>query len=360
MEGWRVQMSSSAVYVTASALVTPAGCGIKENLDALFSGRNFFSAPCHFDSRSRLLGVDHTLDEIRGNRTVSLLEKLRGSFNFNFDAGDTVLFLATTVGAVDLVEKKCDGTLYLLEEAKKLFQVRDAVLISAACASGQTAIRVAMEKLQRGFCRKALVVGIDSASEFVTSGFSALGAVSNTICRPYSIDRDGLVLGEAAAAVVLETTPVDASGRIVSVAENCDARHITAPDLGGEHLAMAISSAVSGVDVAGVIGHGTGTKYNDISEIHALQKVFGTGIPPLFSLKGNFGHTLGATGVLQTAVALGLAGRMMFPPQANLTTPEEGAQGCVSNSARSISGKGILSLNIGFGGLNSALFLEGL
>ena len=352
-------MSSRSVCVTSSALATPAGCGVRENLSALSEGRNFFSSPCHFDGKGRVLGVDHTLDDAKINRTAALLEKLKYSSDFTVDSGDTVLFLATTVGAVDLVDKEFDGTLYILEEAKRVFGVSEAVLISAACASGQTAVRTAMEQLNRGFCRKALVVGIDSVSEFVTSGFSALGAVSNTICRPYSIDRDGLTLGEAAAALLLEKDAPESIGRIISVCENCDARHITAPDLEGERLAQAVAGAVAGeLEISGIIGHGTGTKYNDIAEIHALQKVFGNNIPPLFSLKGNFGHTLGATGVLQSVIGLELAACGLFPPQANLTTPEQGAEMCVSGEARRISGNRILSLNVGFGGLNSALVLE--
>ena len=108
--------------------------------------------------------------------------------------------------------------------------------------------------------------------------------------------------------------------------------------------------ALGGVSPAGIIGHGTGTVYNDQAEVAALRAVFPAGMPPLFSLKGNFGHTLGATGVLHCV-------RRRLPPQAGLLQAMEGA--AAASTVRELDAPApLLSLNVGFGGLNSAVVLE--
>lgn len=351
-------MSELVTYIRGAAAATPLGGTVKDNCDALLAGRTAFTVPAHFDAKGRKLGVDHELDGGGGSRAFRLLEKLRASLDFAVPPG-TRLFAATTVGAIDMLEQggKSDTAQEFLLAAEKLFGLADGTLVSAACASGQTAVALAMRALRRGECRHALVVGGDVTSEFVTEGFSALGALSKTVCRPYDARRDGLTLGEAAGALLLSLEPGGA-GRIVGAAENCDAAHITSPDLSGGVLARACRAALNGERPAGVIGHGTGTRYNDQAEVAALNALFAEDPPPLFSLKGNFGHTLGATGVLQIALGLELARRGLLPPQANLQTPMAGAN--VAGEPRSLAGKKLLSLNVGFGGLNSAVLVEAL
>ena len=349
-------MHEFSAAVLGSAAATPFDTSVSGNCEALLDGRNTFRIPAHFNSKGRLLGIDPELDPGSGSRAVRLLKKLRDATSFRVPA-DAMLFLATTVGAIDLLEKGtvCDTAAVLLQEAKKLWGIRNGVLVSAACASGQTAVHLAMEQLKAGNCHYALVIGCDIASEFVTTGFSALGACTKTFCRPYDARRDGLTLGEAAAALLLSLNG-DGPGKLLGAAENCDAAHITAPDLEGKVLQQAIRQALNGLVPSGIIGHGTGTVYNDQAEIAALRQVFPENLPPMFSLKGNFGHTLGATGVLQIALGLELARRKELPPQAGLQTPMDGAT--VGTTVRKLSSRRLLSLNIGFGGLNSAVILE--
>ena len=355
-------MTDLSSSVLGSALATPFGTSIEANCDALFRGDTAFRTPRHFDSKGRLLGIDPELDQpVSGNksRAVTLLMKLRDALPFRIPA-DTMLFLSTTVGAIDLLERGqvCDTASVLLDEAARIFGISRAVLVSAACASGQTAVSLAMEQLAGNRCRHALVVGCDIASEFVTTGFAALGACTNTICRPYDAGRDGLTLGEAAAALLLSRSG-DGSGRILRAAENCDAAHITAPDLEGKVLSRAIRQALSDDALpGGVIGHGTGTVYNDQAEVSALRRIFPDTPPPLYSLKGNYGHTLGATGVLQLVLGLEFSRRGELPGQAGLRTPMPGAS--VSGATVKLQSKRLLSLNVGFGGLNSAAVLEAL
>lgn len=346
------------VTVAGTALATPFGCSVRTDLEALFAERNSFRIPSHFDSKGHLTGIDPELDPGKGSRAVRLLEKLRGALDFRIPAG-TVLFLSTTVGAIDLLEagEELDTSAFLLEAAKRIFGLENGILVSAACASGQTAVSLAMEQLSAGNCAHALVVGCDIASEFVTTGFTALGACTKSICRPYDADRDGLTLGEAAAAILLSRTS-DGFGKILGAAESCDAAHITAPDLEGKELRRTILRILNGEPPGGIIGHGTGTVYNDQAETAALRQVFPGGMPPLFSLKGNYGHTLGATGVLQIVIGLELARLGELPPQSGLRTPMDGVN--VSGKKRDLTSKRFLSLNVGFGGLNSAVLAEAL
>jgi len=351
-------MAESSAMVQGCALATPFGCSVKTNCNILYEGRDTFRVPAHFDSKGRKLGIDPELDCGQGSRAVRLLIKLRDGMDFRIPP-DTLLFLSTTVGAIDLLENglAADTSAFLLSEAKRIFGLSRGMLVSAACASGQTAVSLAMEQLAAGCCKHALVIGCDIASEFVTVGFSSLGACTGTICRPYDAKRDGLTLGESAAALLLGDSDA-AFGKIIRTAENCDAAHITAPDLQGKMLRRAIERALDGDMPSGIIGHGTGTVYNDQAEIAALQQIFPEKSPPLFSLKGNYGHTLGATGVLQIVLGLEILRRQEMPPQAGLQVPMDGA--AVAALPRKITSNRLLSLNVGFGGLNSAVLLEGI
>jgi 3-oxoacyl-(acyl-carrier-protein) synthase len=207
---------------------------------------------------------------------------------------------------------------------------------------------------------------LDITSEFVTAGFMSLGAVSRTITRPYDELRDGMLLGEGAGVLLLSLeSSHNTLGRLLAARESCDAAHITAPDLSGEQLSALIidtlrEAGIAPKDIGGIIGHGTGTLYNDQSEIAAISKVFGceAAAPPLVSIKGNIGHTLAASGVLQIVYGLSFLQRALLPPQAGLRKPAADAEAFVSPKAQKLRTPCLLSLNVGFGGLNSALLLE--
>ncbi|MDD4098268.1 MAG: beta-ketoacyl synthase N-terminal-like domain-containing protein [Lentisphaeria bacterium] len=357
------------VWIEHAAIKSALGEGLEQNFDAMLAGRTAFSAPAHFDGRGRLLAVCHDLDQpgdqpTGPSRAETLLLRLRPQLPERLPER---LYLATTVGAIDRLETagalKPGGTppetsRALLAGARRIFAARQAWLVAAACSSGQYAITAATTAIRRGQCRDALVIGCDMASEFVTAGFASLGALTATTPRPYSLDRDGMALGEAAAAVVLTSRPEHPRGRIAGWGETGDAAHITAPDRSGAWLAKAGKAALAGHIPAAVIGHGTGTVYNDEAELNALATLFpDAALPPLFSLKANIGHTLGATGVVQAIIATVALQRRQLPPQAGLTTPDPRAAGAVSTAPAALRRGGVLSLNAGFGGINHALLI---
>ncbi len=302
---------SSEVFIRDSAIVVPPG----------------FSRPAHFDAHGIPQGVIHELDGKPLSRAFRLLELLP-------HPPRAPLFLATTVGAIDLLEqgKKLDCCKELYRYALDRFGLEEGGIVSGACASGQLAVALAAEYVASGRSEQAVVLGCDISSEFVTSGFASLGALSASgVCRPYDDARDGLLLGEAAGWILVSSQR--ARCRIAGWGQSADAGHATAPDCSGRYLAMAGSRALAMAgrnpgEVGLIAGHGTGTRYNDAAELAAFGRIFGDNLPPLFSVKKEYGHTLGATGVLQVIAA---AGR----------------------------GPGIsMSFNAGFGGVNSAIVLE--
>ncbi len=349
--------------------ISAAGGTVAEAVAAMMEGRQPLSVPRHFNFKGLKLGVIHDLepDGDCDSRAYALLRRICRRLPA-FPKAETRLYLATTVGAIDLLEKapvgeKPDCTGLLLQYAKQLTGIEEAVLVAAACASGQTAAAMAMRALRNGTCKYALVIGIDICSEFVTGGFASLRAYAADLPHPYDAERDGLCLGEGCGALLLTVDGGNGVGQIVEALETCDASHITAPDLTGASLKNVISrtmdeAGVRAEEIAAVIGHGTGTVFNDSSEINALNMAFEKPLP-LLSIKGCTGHTLGATGVLQIAYALEFMRRGVLPPQAGLRNPADGIEKFVSREPQPLISNTILSLNVGFGGLNSAVIVRG-
>ena len=357
----------NTIHILYADGISAAGNTPQDAVKTFYDAAQPFRIPSHFNYKDLKLGViDDLAPEPGQSRAFALIQRLCSRLPAL--PPDTRLYLATTVGAIDILEQsaadeKPDCTGLLFQEAKRLTHCKDAILVAAACASGQTATAMAMRALSLNHCKYALVIGIDITSEFVTGGFASLRAYSKTIAHPYDVNRDGLLLGEGAGALLLSQDDTDQSlGELISAFESCDASHITAPDLTGETLAALINRTLDDAkitpnDIGGIIGHGTGTVFNDASEIAALNRVFATPCP-LISIKGNTGHTLGATGVLQIVYALQFLKHGQLPPQAGLTTPAEGAEGFVSTKPQPFQSNLVLSLNVGFGGLNSTILLQ--
>lgn len=342
--------------------ISAAGSTIPQALETLFQARQPFEMPTHFDAHDTPHGLCE-LPPYEHSRSFALLDIIVGRLPKLPE--DTHLFLASTVGAIDLLERQTDDEpldclQILLNYAQERTGLRQATLVAAACASGQNAIALACGEIAAGDCRNALVIGIDITSEFVTAGFTSLGAVSRSLPRPYSVERDGLLLGEGCGALLLAEQAQDPLATVIGTTSSCDASHITAPDLAGTHLAKTIRDCLAQANLeadqlGAILGHGTGTFYNDQAELAALNAVVPTALP-LFSLKANTGHTMGASGVLQIAYAPQLMKHGKLPPSAGVITPEDSAREFLEK--REIKSPFFLSLNIGFGGLNSAIILE--
>jgi 3-oxoacyl-[acyl-carrier-protein] synthase II len=230
------------------------------------------------------------------------------------------------------------------------------------------ALANAAGSLVSGQAPVALALGVDELSDFILTGFSSLKSLDPEPCRPFDIRRRGLSLGEAAAAVVLtlENRMAQPLGYLSGAGFANDATHLTAPNREGLGMALACTRALTQAGMAAqdihyINAHGTGTVYNDAMEAKALAKVFGVPGPPVSTLKGNTGHTLGAGSVMEAVATWEALSRGLAPATLGLETPGvEEALDFIIGAPRALPARArALSLSAGFGGYNAALVLEG-
>jgi 3-oxoacyl-[acyl-carrier-protein] synthase II len=241
--------------------------------------------------------------------------------------------------------------------------------INAACASSTIAVARAASLIAAGKVEAVLVVCVDLVSEFVFSGFSALHALSPGVCRPFDRNRDGLTLGEGAAALLLMSRErAQREGRpelgvIAGWGAANDATHITAPARDGCGLIQSVRQALkrAGIEagsIAAISAHGTATPYNDQMELTAFRTLFGERAVPMHSVKGSIGHTLGAAGGIEVALGARCLAAGTLPGTVGMLEAEPAGAGLLSRSAQRIEGNYLLSTNSGFGGVNAALILR--
>ncbi|WP_329562788.1 beta-ketoacyl-[acyl-carrier-protein] synthase family protein [Kitasatospora sp. NBC_01266] len=247
---------------------------------------------------------------------------------------------------------------------------------SSACASGSTALGEASRKIRYGELDVAVAGGVDSAVTTVVMGaFARMRAMSTRngdpalASRPFDADRDGFVMAEGAAVLVLERWEAARArgavihGEIAGYAENCDAFHIVAPHENGEVAARCMRQAIADAglapaDIGHVNAHGTSTVLNDRAEARAIHHCFDGAPPPVTAVKGVTGHLIGGSGALEAALALRCAARGTVPPVANLIgSPEADLVDLVGGAPRAIGAAHVLSNSFGFGGQNACLVL---
>ncbi|MDP2305994.1 MAG: beta-ketoacyl synthase N-terminal-like domain-containing protein [Pseudomonadota bacterium] len=232
--------------------------------------------------------------------------------------------------------------------------------LSVACASGTAAFEVARGWLRAGRCERVVVAGVDALSLYIHAGFAGLGALAKGGSRPFAVDRDGLVLGEGAAAFLLETpASARASGRtplaaLLGCGLSQDGVHLTAPDRTGAGLGRAARAALidAGLepgDIGVVSAHATATVFNDAMEARALAALF-EGPVPLHACKPVLGHTLGAAGALEAAVLLAILEGAPAPAPLSVTAPD-----CPMTVAPCRDPRHGLSVSAAFGGVNAAV-----
>lgn len=282
----------------------------------------------------------------------------------------TLFILSTTKGNISFLEegRSTDPRLGLHATSHHLASMvglTNFTVVSNACVSGVMAMIVAKRFLESGKYDHALVVGADILSQFVVSGFNCLQAISPLPCKPFDRKRSGVNLGEAAAAVILTTKPEQLSVtpiiKIVGGGLSNDANHISGPSRTGEELGNAISQALREArletdDVDFISAHGTATRYNDEMEAKAFT---GLGLNHTLtnSMKGYFGHTLGAAGILETIMS---ARSLLY----NETIATHGCDDpdsplinvCLQPEKREVNI--CLKTASGFGGCNAAIILQ--
>ncbi|MCK9491806.1 MAG: beta-ketoacyl-ACP synthase II [Sulfurimonas sp.] len=244
-----------------------------------------------------------------------------------------------------------------------------------ACAAGTHAISEAVKTIMCGGADRMLVVSAECAVTGAgIGGFAAMKALSTNnenpkeSSRPFDAARDGFVMGEGAAALVLEgyedaiARGANIYGEIIGFGESGDASHITTPSLDGPARAMMAAYKMAGKPkIDYVNAHGTSTPINDKNETAAVRELLGEECPPMSSIKGQIGHCLGAAGGIEAVTCLMAMRDGIIPPTINYKTPDEACDlDYVPNTSRKAELNVVMSNSFGFGGTNGVLIFKKL
>ena len=373
------------IYRLADNIISPLGETTDENYQAVKEGRSALnkymgkwgipdSYTASFFTQEQEKA--HFIDGLTRFESLAFLSASRAVKDAGIDVGSsqTVFILSTTKANIEQLTDDAEGyaAMYPAEAAeriaKRLGVSTPSIVVCNACISGVSAIILAMRLLESNVYTQAVVCGADVLSKFTVSGFLSLKALAEDECRPFDIERLGLNLGEAAATLVLqrdkdvarETVSSKDAWHMVQGAIRNDAFHVSSPSKNGEGAKLALEAVLHEVPMehlALVNAHGTATMFNDQMESVAMERV-GLNSVPVNALKGYFGHTLGAAGILETIITMaalddntilatrgfserGVSGKIMVPTQNTET-----------------SKTGFIKMISGFGGCNAALFVD--
>lgn len=281
----------------------------------------------------------------------------------------TLFVLSTTKGNIDLLRKSVPGVanerLMLGVTAKVIANYfhcpNEPVVVSNACISGLCAQIEAVRLLRAGFYDTVVVCGADILSPFIVSGFQSLMALSDEPCRPFDEERLGINLGDAAATIIYKGITADElkTGQwyMARDAIRNDAFHISGPSRTAEGCYRALQNMLQGVntnDIAFVNAHGTATLFNDEMESVAIDRA-GLSKLPVNSLKGYFGHTMGAAGVLETIISMYAADEGIVLGTKGFENLGVSRRVNVSAENRQASKHAFVKMMSGFGGCNAAV-----
>lgn len=395
--------------VTGLGMVTPAGIGVQATWDTLLAGES--TATSHPDLAGMPVDfacrvTEFDADELVGARQAWRLDRYThlamvaareavadaGLDSATWDGARVGVVLGSALGGIASFELQHRA---LLDEGPQrvspllipmmgvnmvagylaidLRAQGPNLVTTTACASGTTAIGTARDLLRTGRCDVVVTGGAEaSLTPPIVAAFAKMGALSSrtddpaAASRPFDAARDGFVIAEGAAVLVLERL-ADARARGASVhavisgyGASADAHHATAPDPDGAGAERAIRSALADAGVAPdevdhVNAHGTSTPLNDIGEARVLNRIFGNR-PAVTSTKGALGHSLGASGAIEAACTVLSVRHGVVPPTSNLDSQDpEIDLDVVAKAARTMPISAATSNSFGFGGQNAVL-----
>jgi 3-oxoacyl-[acyl-carrier-protein] synthase-1 len=369
------------IFVSSDNIVSPIGLTTAENFLQL--KQNVSGIKLHTDKvmsdqpfQAALFGNKNFYnDQSKNNYThfeklliASITDALAKS-NIKATGKKTVLIISSTKGNISLLEtEESSGSLNTkisLNTSARLvadyFQfANQPIIISNACISGMLAILTGMRLIQAGQYEHAVVAGADVISKFVLSGFQSFQAVSQLPCKPFDAARDGINLGEGAGTVILTSNKKYSAGVKVSGGSvSNDANHISGPSRTGEELSLAINKALhaSGIeakDIGFISAHGTATLFNDEMEAKAIG-LSGLQDVPVNSLKGYYGHTLGAAGLIESIISIQSLKENLVLPTKGFQTSGVSQAVNVCSSLYKLTANHFLKTASGFGGCNAAM-----
>jgi 3-oxoacyl-[acyl-carrier-protein] synthase II len=384
------------VAVTGLGVVSSIGTGVAEYTAGLRSGRNGARPISVFDTEgfAHSVGCEVTGFEPERWITAQPVENLGRAAQFSVAAarmavadadlsGRAMVCIGTTDGGgdagewiaenvvrdkdipVELARRVPAATLPVAVARELGLSDVDISTVATACAAGNYAIGNGFDAVAAGDVDVALCGGADAMCRMTFTGFYRLGAVDPECCRPFDVNRQGILTGEGAGVLVLE--PLERAkargariyAEVLGYGLNCDASHPVAPDRDSVAACMRLALDDAGItpdQVDLISAHGTGTKANDATECGAIHDVFGTAPPRTVSVKSMLGHTMGAASAL-SAIACALAITEGFiPPTINhVETDPACAIDCVPNESVPADLRVVQNNALAFGGNNSVV-----
>ena len=387
------------IFITGYGVISSIGKNVEENLSSLMQERTAIKQGLNsYTSKFKVGEVALSNDALKsafdlktdGSRTALLgMVAAKEAFknHSHFDALRTGLISGTSVGGMDISEVE-----YRNEMAgekpnyKKYFhhpsgttseQIATEIgitgfvnTISTACSSAANAIMMGARLIQSGQLDRVVVGGTDCLTQFTIYGFRSLMIFDDEWCKPFDNSRKGLNLGEGAGFLVLESKKsLDITGKEVLAklsgwSNASDAYHQTASSPDGDGAILSMKQALKQArlephEINYVNAHGTATPNNDLSESKAFINVFNGKVPPFSSTKSYTGHTLAASGGIESVFAiLSIQNGLLFP-NLNHTSPiEETGLIPIKNIQKNIEVTHVLSNSFGFGGNNSTLIFS--
>jgi 3-oxoacyl-[acyl-carrier-protein] synthase-1 len=364
------------VFIVSDNILSPLGATTAENFTQL--KRSASGIKLHDDNKISPEPFHASLfnnfqSTVAGTKFEQLLiasisDALKNS-RLNSNDKNTLLIISSTKGNISLLETEENSaslkdTIALHHSAKLIAEyfgfIHRPVVISNACISGLLALLTGMRLIQSGQYENIVVAGADVISKFVLSGFQSFQAISKKECKPFDVARDGINLGEGAATIILSSNKKDpADIKIAGGSVSNDANHISGPSRTGEELFQAIKKAmqlagVSADDIDFISAHGTATIYNDEMEAKAIT-LAGMRSAPVNSLKGYYGHTLGAAGLIESVVTIHSMKENIILPSKGFTELGVTNSVTIATSLQSKKLTHCLKTASGFGGCNAAL-----
>ncbi|UTN05376.1 beta-ketoacyl synthase [Flavobacterium bizetiae] len=372
------------VYINETNCITPLGFDVQSNVEAILRGDSgiqlhedvtlmpnpFYASiidDAKINSAFAKISADTKYTRIEKMMILALEPIIKNSgVELN---SKTAFILSTTKGNVTALKENSEESFnsahldVLAQNIADFFQFKtQPIVVSNACVSGILAVSVSKRMIQSELYDNIFVIAGDEVSEFVLSGFNSFQAMSDSPCKPYSKNRTGVSLGEATAAVLISAEAKNAKIKVIGDSSINDANHISGPSRTGEGLYRSIQNALKEAQIEVdkidyISAHGTATPFNDEMEAIALNRL-GLQNVPINSLKGFYGHTLGASGLLETVIGIESVNQ-------NILFESKGFDEIGVSEAISIIEKNkeanidyFLKTASGFGGCNTAVVFE--
>ena len=372
------------VYINETNCITPLGFDVQSNVEAILRGDS--GIQLHEDASLMPIPfyasiindekINIAFAKISTETKYTRLEKMmilalepiikNSGVELN---SKTAFILSTTKGNVTALKNDSEESFnsahldVLAQNVANFFQFKtQPIVVSNACVSGILAVSVAKRMIQSELYDNVFVIAGDEVSEFVLSGFNSFQAMSDSPCKPYSKNRTGVSLGEATAAVLISAEAKSAKIKVIGDSSINDANHISGPSRTGEGLFRSIQNALKEAQIDAdkidyISAHGTATPFNDEMEAIALNRL-GLQNVPINSLKGFYGHTLGASGLLETVIGIESVNQNILFESKGFDEMGVSESINVIEKNEEANIKYFLKTASGFGGCNTAVLFE--